>query len=271
MPQAEILSGLRACPVFEGVKDTALRDLAENCTFWRMDVGEHVRVTPADVPLLLITKGCVAAVSTTGFGQHKRIVLALLMPTQLMCEFEYFGNMLPETAGLRAVDETEIISIPAKAMTGLMSQHPRVLHNMARALVSKINVCNFHLEAASQTQGDKKIATMLSGFINIPEWTPRDYRDVQRRSPMRLTVVWDVDLISKFLSSDDRTVWGGLAELVRRNLIEIEWLDERLAPVAGVELDDLIKPGRRNRKVNDRTRFRVTIKNPDRLEHYCGD
>lgn len=270
MSHTEILPVLRDAPLFAGVSEHVLKDLARRCTIWRLDVGEYVRINADDIPTLLIAKGCIAALATTGFGRYERIALALLMPTQLLCEFEYFGNKLPETAGLKAIDETEIISIPAKALGDLLAAYPLVLNNLAKSLVEKINICNFHLEAVSQTQGDKKIATMLSGFIKIAEWVPPDYGDVQRRSPMRLSIVWDIELLARYLSSDHRTIKGGLVDLVRANLIEIEWLDESLSAIPGVGVEEIEGLGRRNSKIDEKTGFRVTIKNPGKLEEYCG-
>lgn len=271
MSQAEILASLRDAPPFKGLKDLTLKELAQHCELWKLEVGEQVRISPRNIPILLVRKGCIAATSTTGFGRLEKIVLALLMPAQLVCEFEFFGNTLPETAGLRAVDETEIIAIPTAAVTDLIRTHPEVMRNLAKTLVTKINICNFHLEAVSQTQGDKKIATLLSGFVRLAEWIPAGYQDTHQKAPMPIPVVWDVELFVRFLSSDHRTVVRGLADLVRQNLIEIEWLDDALAPRRDVGLEDLAELGRKNCRLDARTRFRVTIRNPGKLERYCGD
>ena len=271
MSQAEILAGLRDAPPFKGLKDLTLKELAQRCEIWKLEVGEQVRINPRNIPILLITKGCIAATSTTGFGRLEKIVFALLMPSQLVCEFEYFGNTLPETTGLRAVDETEIVAIPTAVVTDLIRSHPEVMRNLAKTLVTKINICNFHLEAVSQTQGDKKIATLLSGFVRLAEWTPPHYQDAHQKSPMHISVVWDVELFVRFLSSDHRTVVRGLVDLVRENLIEVEWLDDALTLIPDVGLEDLVELGKKNCKLDARTRFRVTIRNPGKLERYCGD
>lgn len=271
MFQAEILNGLRDAPPFKGLKEPILKELAQRCETWKLEVDEQVRINPRNIPILLVTKGCIAATSTTGFGRFEKIVLALIMPSQLVCEFEYFGNTLPETAGLRAVDETEIIAIPTAMMTDLVKSHPEVMSNLAKTLVTKINICNFHLEAVSQTQGDKKIATLLSGFVRLTEWMPPGYQDTHRKAPMPISVVWDVELFVRFLSSDYRTVVRGLVDLVRKDLIEIECLNDELNPIPDVALEDLAELGRKNCKLDPRTRFRVTIRNPGKLERYCGD
>jgi CRP-like cAMP-binding protein len=271
LSQAEILASLRDAPLFKGIKDLILKEMAQRCEIWKLEVGEQVRISPMRIPIMLITKGCIAATSTTGFGRLEKIVLALLMPSQLVCEFEYFGNMLPETAGLRAVDETEMIAIPAAVMTDLIRSHPEVMRNLAKTIVTKINICNFHLEAVSQTQGDKKIATLLSGFVNLAEWRPPGYQDDHQKSPMSISIVWDVELFVRFLSSDHRTVVRGLVDLVRENLIDIEWLDDALTLIPDVGLKDLVELGKKNSKLDARTRFRVTIRNPGKLERYCGD
>lgn len=271
MSQAETLTSLRNAPLFKGLKDALLKELAPHCEIWKLELGEQVRINPRNIPILLITKGCIAATSTTGFGRLEKIVLALLMPSQLVCEFEYFGNTLPETAGLRAVDETEMIAIPALRMTNLIRSYPEVMRNLATMLVTKINICNFHLEAVSQTKGDKKIATLLSGFVRLAEWMPRGYDDPHQKSPMRISVVWDVELFVRFLSSDHRTVVRGLVDLVQEGLIEIEWLDNTLTRKPEVDVKDLVELGRKNCKLDARTPCRVTIKNPGRLERYCGD
>jgi CRP-like cAMP-binding protein len=179
LSEAETLASLRDAPLFKGLTDAILKELAPHCDIWKLEVGEQVRINPKNVPIFLITKGCIAATSTTGFGRFQKIVLALIMPSQLVCEFEYFGNTLPETAGLRAVDETEMIAIPALMLTNLISSYQEVMRNLATMLVTKINICNFHLEAVSQTQGDKKIATLLSGFVRLTEWVPSGYQDVR--------------------------------------------------------------------------------------------
>lgn len=271
MSQVEILASLRDASLFKGLKEPILKDLAQRCEMWKLEVGEQVRISPRNVPILLITKGCIAATSTTGFGRLEKIVLALLMPSQLLCEFEYFGNTMPETTGLRAVDETEMIAIPALVMTNLMRSHPEVMLNLAKTLVTKVNICNFHLEAVSQTQGDKKIATLLSGFVKLAEWVPPGYQDPHQKSPMHISVVWDVELLVRFLSSDYRTVVRGMVDLIREDLIEIEWLYDALTPIPEVGLEDLVDLGKKNSRLDVRTRFRVTIRNPGRLERHCGD
>lgn len=271
MSHAETLANLQNAPLFKGLQDAILNDLAQRCQIWKLEVGEQVRINPKNIPILLITKGCIAATSTTGFGRFRKIVLALLMPSQLVCEFEYFGNTPPETTGLRAVDETEMIAIPAPLMTDLSRSHPEVMRNLATMLVTKINICNFHLEAVSQTQGDKKIATLLSGFVRLAEWVPASYHDLQQKAPMTISVVWDVEFFERLLSSEFRTVVRGLVDLVQQNLIEIEWLDDSLAPISNVGVEDIAELGRKNGKLGAKTRFRVTIKNPGKLERYCGD
>jgi CRP-like cAMP-binding protein len=271
LSQAEIFVSLRNVSLFKGLKDPILKELAQRCEIWKLEVGEQVRISPRNIPILLITKGCIAATSTTGFGKLEKIVLALLMPSQLLCEFEYFGNTMPETAGLRAVDETEMIAIPALVMTNLMKSHPEVMLNLAKTLVTKVNICNFHLEAVTQTQGDKKIATLLSGFVRLAEWVPPGYQDTHQKSPMSISIVWDVELFVRFLSSDYRTVVRGLVDLVREDLIEIEWLYDALTPIPDVGPEDLVELGKKNSKLDVRTRFRVTIRNPSKLERYCGD
>jgi CRP-like cAMP-binding protein len=271
LSHSEILASLRDAPLFKGLKDPILKDLAQHCEIWKLEVDEQVRINPKSVPILLITKGCITATSTTGFGRFEKIVLALLMPTQLVCEFEYFGNALPKTAGLRAVDETEIVAIPSAILTELIRSNPDVMRNLAMMLVTKINICNFHLEAVSQTQGDKKIATMLSGFVRLAEWVPPAYQDAYKKSPMPITIVWDVELFVRFLSSNYRTVVRGLGDLISENLIGIKWLDDALTPRSDIGPDDLAELGKKNSKLDARTRFRVTIQNPGKLERYCGD
>jgi CRP-like cAMP-binding protein len=271
LSQAEILSNLRDAPLFQGVEEQALRNLAQRCSVRTFEVGEPILTAPDDDPILLVAKGCVSATSTTGYGKFEKIVLALLMPTQLLYEFEFFGNKPPENAGLRAVDGTEIIFFPRKAMAELCATYPQVMHNLAKALITKINVCNFHLEAVSQTKGGRKIATMLSGFVKIPEWRPRHYQDIQRRSPMPLSIVWDVELFTKYLSSDFRTIREGLFDLVQENLIEIEWLERDLVPIQNVGAGDIKELKKTGDRIDTKTYFRITLTNPGKLEDYCAD
>lgn len=271
MTDTNILSHLRVASLFQGLDEHSLKDFAQYCDIQRYDVGEYVRVNPDNIPIYLLSKGCVAATSTTGYGRYERVVLALLMPTQLLCEFEYFGNKFPDNAGLKAIDRTEIISFPPKRLEQLITAHPQVMYNLARTLVTKINICNFHLEAVSQTKRDRKIATMLSGFIKIAEWRPAGYSDALHKMPMALSIVWDIELLTRFLSCDSRTIREGLFDLHAANLIDVEWLDASLTPIQNIDTNDIKQGGRRNSRIDEKTYFRITIKNPSKLEDYCAD
>ncbi|OLE55403.1 MAG: hypothetical protein AUG51_02800 [Acidobacteria bacterium 13_1_20CM_3_53_8] len=186
-------------------------------------------------------------------------------------EFEYFGNKLPDNAGLKAIDRTELISFSIKRLSDLIAANPQVMRNLAKMLVTKINICNFHLEVVSQTQRGRKIATLLSGFIKISEWKPSYYQDIQRKAPMSLSIAWDIELLTRFLSCDSRTIRDGLRDLLEENLIEIEWLDDRLAAIQNVTMNDIIDLGKKSSKIDEKTNFRLTIKNPNKLEDYCAD
>jgi hypothetical protein len=270
LPQ-EILFCLKSTELFRGVNERALKDFAQHCTIQILDVGEHVPVNLNDLHVLLILKGCVAATVTAEYGRFEKFVSTLLMPTQLLFEFEYLGNKFPDHAKLKVIDKTEMISFPTQRLTDLIVTCPQVMRNLAKALVTKINIGNFHLEVVSQTQGDRKLATMLSGFIKIAEWKPADYKDIRHKDPLPLSIAWDIELLTRFLSCDSRTLRDGLLDLLEENLIEVEWLDDSLAVIQGIEINDIKQFGKRDSKIDEKTYFRITIKNPAKLEDYCGD
>lgn len=274
MPQSEILTLLRSTPLFRGVPERALEDFIESCSFQEFGVGDKIpsrgRVGDQN-PIFLVTKGCVALYSTTGYGTFQKIILALVMPTQLLCEFQFLGDQLPDTSGLVAIDETSVVIFYPNRFEEFIKSEPAVMRNLAAAIMVKQNISNFHLEAVCQTKGDAKIATMLSGFIRLDEWRPRGYDDPHLRTEMPLSVMWSIDLLTRYLSCDVRTARSGLLELIKRGLIKVQWFDRALIPLEGTDEEDIKNLGRKGARIDEDTYFRISILKPNRLEEYCGD
>jgi hypothetical protein len=193
------------------------------------------------------------------------------MPLQLVGEYQYFGDELPERLEVIAVHNTSVLSFSPHALRELVKSFPVVNHNLAKTILIKQHISNFRLEAVCQTKGDHKIATLLTGFIRIPEWQPKNYADQHFKHEMPLPMMWTVDLITRYLSCNMRTARDGLLTLVNSKLITIQWFSHELKPLYDVDAQDLKDLGRRNSKVDDKTYFKISILAPNKLEEYCGE
>jgi len=274
LPQDNPLTCLQSSSLFQGVDERTLKDFLTHCSFAEFGTGERVHIGSrgsSEVPIIVVSEGCLAIHATTEYGKYEAIILALIMPTQLVGEFEFLGGRLPDRLEVIAIDETKVISFHPDSLRGLIKAFPAIAYNLARAILTKQNISNFRLEAVSQTKGDKKLATLLLGFIRIPDWTPATYEDLQFKQEMPLSIMWSIDLISRYLSCDVRTARDGLLDLVEAKLITIQWFDGALAPLNDVTANDVINLGKKTSRVDERTHFRLTITRPNKLEEYCAD
>lgn len=273
LPQEDILTLLQSTPLFRGVEEKALKEFVTYCSLDDLAVGDKIpwKMRLRDeIPIFLVTRGCVALHTTTVYGAYKRIILALVMPTQLVYEFQFLGDPLPEASGIVAIDETRIVSFYPNRFEELIRNQPIVMRNLAQTIMVKQNISNFHLEAVSQTKGDTKIATMLSGFIRLEVWKRPDYDDQRLKREMPLPVMWSIDLLTRYLSCDVRTARGGLVELIRAGLIKVQWFDDALMSMGDVSMEDIKNLGRKGGRLHEDTYFRISILKPNRLEEYCG-
>jgi hypothetical protein len=193
------------------------------------------------------------------------------MPTQLVGEFEFLGGVLPDRLEVIAIDETKLISFHASLLRELIKTFPVIAVNLARTISIKQHISNFRLEAVCQTKGDKKIATLLIGFIRIPLWTPSSYEDLQFKQKMPISIMWSIDLLTRYLSCDVRTARDGLLDLVEAKLINIQWFGDALVPLNDISTDDVKDLGKKNSRIDEKTYFRISIMNPNRLEEYCAE
>ena len=254
--------------------ERTLRDFLKHCSFAEFGTGERVHIGSrgsSEVPIFVVSEGCLAIHATTEYGKYEAIILALIMPTQLVGEFEFLGGKLPDRLEVIAMNETKVISFHPDPLRVLIKTFPAIAYNLAQAILTKQNISNFRLEAVSQSKGDKKLATLLLGFIRIPDWTPATYKDLQFKQAMPLSIMWSIDLISRYLSCDVRTARDGLLDLVEAKLINIQWFDDTLTSITDVSTEDIINLGKKNSRVNERTYFRLTIMRPNKLEEYCAD
>lgn len=274
MPRNEILTLLQSTPLFRGVQQRALENFVQFCSFREFGVGDKITFRGRardENPIFLVTKGCVALHATTGYGTYEKIILALVMPTQLLCEFQFLGDPLPDNSGLVAIDETGVVSFYPNRFEELIKSQPIVMRNLAETIMVKQNISNFHLEAVCQTKGDAKIATMLSGFTRLDEWRPLDYDDPHLKKEMPLSVMWSIDILTRYLSCDARTARSGLLELIKAGLIKVQWFDDALIPIEDTKEEDLKNSGKKGSKIDEDTYFRISILRPNKLEEYCGD
>jgi len=273
LPQEETLTLLQSTPLFRGVNEEELEKFVTYCKFEQLSVGETIIFNARfrdEIPIVLVTKGCVALHTTTVYGTYKRIVLALVMPTQLVYEFQFLGDPLPESSSIVPIDETDVVSFYPNRFEALIKTQPVIMRNLAQTMMFKQNISNFHLEAVSQTKGGAKIATMLSGFFRLNAWRPPDYDDLRLKQEMQLSIMWSIDLITRYLSCDVRTARGGLVELIKAGLIKVQWFDDELMPIENVSAQDVRDLGRKGGRLHEETYFRISILKPNRLEEYCG-
>lgn len=274
LPQGDILTSLQSTPLFSGVHERWLKEFTKYCSFEEFGVGDKIPVrgrAQDEIPIFLVTKGCVALHATTGYGRYEKIILALVMPAQLLYEFQFLGDPLPANSGAVAVDETRVVVFYPNRFEELLRHQPVVMRNLARTIMVKQNISNFHLEAVCQTKGDLKIATMLSGFIRLAAWRPNGYDDPHLKKEMPLSVVWSIDLLTGYLSCDVRTARNGLLELIKTGLIKVQWLNDELMPLEGIGEQDLKAQGRKGGMFHEKTAFRISILKPGKLEEYCGN
>ncbi|HSS20388.1 MAG TPA: hypothetical protein VLL54_09965 [Pyrinomonadaceae bacterium] len=268
------LTYLQSTPLFQGITEAALKGFIKNCSITELDVGERLHINRrnlAEVPISIVFEGCLAIHANTAYGKHKIIVLALVMPFQLVGEYQYFGDELPDRLEVIAIHKTRVLSFSPNSLRELIKGFPVVNHNLAKTILLKQHISNFRLEAVCQTKGDHKIATLLTGFIRIPEWLPTSYADLHFKQEMSLPIMWSVELMTRFLSCNVRTVRDGLWTLVEAKLITIQWFDHELRPLNDVDAEHLQDLGKRHGRVDDKTYFRISIPAPNKLEEYCGE
>lgn len=274
MPEKIPLSYLQSSLLFKDVPGQELENFRQHCSLEEFRTGDRVHISgrgSGEVPIFVVVEGCLAIYAPTVYGKYEEMILALIMPSQLVGEFEYLGGVLPERLEVIAVDETKLILFPSHSLKDLIKRYPAVAYNLARTVLTKQNISNFRLEAVCQTKGDQKIATLLLGFMRIPEWKPPAYKDMQYKQEMPLTMMWTLDLFTSLLSCDVRTARDGLLDLVEARLITIQWFNnETLLPRADITLDDEKELGKKHSKVNERTYFRISITRPNKLEEYCA-
>jgi CRP-like cAMP-binding protein len=256
------------------VAEPEFEKFLEVCSFAEFRVGERMHLggrVSGELPISVVLEGCLAIHAPTEYGKYEAIILALIMPSQLIGEFEYLGGILPDRLEIIAIDETKVMSFPGNSLKDFIKTCPVVAHNLAKTILIKQNISNFRLEAVCQTKGGKKIATLLLGFIRIPEWKPAIYGDPQFKREMTLSIMWSIDLLTRYLSCDVRTARDGLVELMDAKLITIQWFDNALTPLTGISTEDVKDLGKKYCRVDERSHFRIAIKTPNRLEEYCGD
>jgi hypothetical protein len=252
------------------VTEQELKNFLQDCSFAEFHVGERMHLggrVSGDVGISVVCEGCLAIHAPTEFGAYKPIILALIMPSQLIGEFEYLGGILPDRLEIIAIDETKVMSFHGNSLKTLIKSCPAIAHNLARTIVIKQQISNLRLEAVCQTKGGKKIATLLLGFIRIQEWKPPIYNDPQFKQEMPLSIMWSIDLLTRYLSCDVRTARDGLLELVEAKLITIQWFDNALMPLTEIRTEDVKDLG----KKHWRSYFRISITRPNKLEEYCAD
>ena len=260
------LSYLQSSLLFNGVAQEELQNFLQDCSFAEFRVGERMHIGArgsADVPISVVGEGCLAVHAPTEFGEYEPITLALIMPSQLLGEFEYLGGTLPDRLEVIAIDETKVLSFHGNSLKALIKTHPAIAQNLAKTILIKQHISNFRLEAVCQTKGRKKIATLLLGFIRIQEWKPAIYNDQQFKQEMPLSIMWSIELLSRYLSCDVRTARDGLLELMEAQLISLQGFDNALKPLDGVSAADIIDVGKKHY-------FRITITRPNKLEEYCA-
>lgn len=274
MPTVNPYTYIQSSLLFKGVDEKAFKNFLNDCSFAEFRVGERVHFgarVSSDVPIFVVSEGCLAIHAPTEYREYEPIILALIMPSQLIGEFEYLGGILPDRLEVIAIDETKVMSFHGNSLRALIKTCPEIAHNLARTILIKQHISNFRLEAVCQTKGGKKIATLLLGFIRIPEWKPAMYSDPQFKQEMPLSIMWSIDILTRYLSCDVRTARDGLLELVEAKLITVQWFDNALMPLTGMSTEDVDVLSRRHGRVDGRFYFRISITRPNKLEEYCAD
>jgi hypothetical protein len=207
------------------------------------------------IPLIVVLEGCVAVIESTDADDKNDIFDALVMPYQILGEFQLLGYPFPQELKLIAFEKTKTFEIN-RGFLGKLPEKDKIqfYRNLAKTLVEKINIGNLQLYIRDFGRASAKFPEYLRQVLSNEIWS----RVTEKKGrKYNLNIFWTVAKLSRYLSLDEPSLTGILKKFVEVKVGEIVWYDKDFNPIERVTLDDIEHLNAREGKLKRRTKFKI--------------
>ena len=251
--------------IFNGFSTADLKPFVEVSSIKNFNVGKLIYdVTNAnEIPLIIIMKGCVGVIDKSDERGELDDVIALVMPYQLLGEFQLLNDEFPDNIELLSFAETQIIEIKRECLNYLSDEtRAKFYCNLAKTLVEKINCANRHLAIRGISTVSVKLIEYLTEVRKHTIW--QRAVTIDENALYDLNIIWSVNKLASYLSCKEIGIAEALFDLVEIKAMEIVWFDRDFKPINDVTPDMVKKLNKQRNPLKYRTKFKIN--NIDRVK-----
>lgn len=207
----EILSFLRKVPLFEGLRDSELEEIA--ALGQRKSLKKNAFVVMAGEPgtaMYVILKGSVKVTLVSKDGRE--MILAILKAGETFGEMSLLDEGAKRSADVVTLEPSEVLVLYRDDFIHYAQKNPRMLLNMARVLARRLR------------ETDEKLSSLV--FLDVTGRVARYFLEVAREEGRRepggvlIPRTLKIEELAQFLGCSRETISRALKFLRQKGLIE---------------------------------------------------
>lgn len=271
-----IIEVIKKVHLFEGLKDAVQQKLADECTGesfkfneviwskerqqdWNYQRNKNKKNIESDTPLMIVASGCAAVTQSSGSTYQTHRLNALVMPYQLIGEFQFLGDPWPPDIEIRAFATTEVIFLDPKILGEFAKEYCSIIYkNLAETLMEKLNIANYHFLITGGKDVMPKLAMFLDKVFKIPNWDLICKID-QGGNGGHINIFWNYTTLGHLLNCDGRSVRPPVEKLVADGVISLTYFD--------LDMNKVEAPKNGGVKAN-KAYFQITLHNKKALRRH---
>jgi CRP/FNR family cyclic AMP-dependent transcriptional regulator len=209
---ADRVTLLQSLPLFTGLADEALHQLAENCQRRRFRTGEIVcyQGDPGST-CHIITKGRVRIFLAGEEGRE--LSVRILGPGEIFGEMALFEG-LPRSANVEALEETQTLELQRDVLLGLLQQSPKLALNLLQALSARLRSST---EDAGELASLTVVERLERQLQKLAEWSGTPVPD-----GVRIVIPMTQQELATMIGTSRESVNRALVQLRRQGKVRLE-------------------------------------------------